>query len=343
MFMLHAAAGLPFLGHPTVAGRYVYLSAEDELQEVWRDVQRIVLKLPAENQAPALQNFHLIDAVGRGLHFVIAKDGVAEISATVDRIAEAVGTARMVAIDTLSRVNGLEENSNATMATIESACARIAQRTGASVWLTHHVAKAAAREQIADLHSGRGGSALGDNCRGVLRLMPAIPADVRSFLDIVPGDVERGDIVRLVHAKNSYGRKADPVWLRRMPDGLLEQFSPERKNEADYTEQLLGQFVTWWERSGRKPFTQSGITRGLANHGKREEIWPKGVSESSARAFFTSQITTHTFLPAQEGVKGKAAFVMNTTTAEALLMKATAAERAADALWDADPEGTNDE
>jgi hypothetical protein len=66
---------------------------------------------------------------------------------------------------------------------------------------------------------------LGDNARGVLRLMPASAADTKSYADISPEELDRGDILRLVHAKNSYGPKAPPIWLRRLNDGLLEQIT----------------------------------------------------------------------------------------------------------------------
>lgn len=318
--MLHAAAGLPFLGQDTKPGRYVYLSAEDELTEVWRDAQKIVRKLHPESQAAALANFSAIDAVGKGLYFINADDGIARVDATVDRIAEAVGTARMIAVDTLSRVNGADENSNANMAVIESGCARLAHKTGAAVFVTHHVAKQAAREGISDLHAGRGGSALGDNFRGVLRLMPASAADTKSYTEISPQEVERGDILRLVHAKNSYGPKATPVWLRRLDDGLLVQFAPSKTNEADKTEMMRAQFAAWHRDRDGAPFTRSGVTR---NARYLKQIWPSGVSEVDARAFFDTETSAGMFQPSNDKVKGAEAFTMRRDVAETILQDAT--------------------
>jgi hypothetical protein len=82
---------------------------------------------------------------------------------------------------------------------------------------------------------------LGDNARGVLRLMPASAADTKSYADISPEELDRGDILRLVHAKNSYGPKAPPIWLRRLNDGLLEQITCTMlEPSATYAVQLLG-------------------------------------------------------------------------------------------------------
>lgn len=329
--MLHVAAGLPFLGLPVKQGRVCYVSAEDDALEVWRRVQKLVRKFKPDDAAQALRGFAMIDAVGVALPFV-GKDagGIVRVGAVVDRIANAIGTAVLVAVDTLARVNGGEENSNEVMSHIVKAGERIAQKTGAAVVILHHTSKAAAREQIADLHAGRGGSALGDNARSVMRLMPATEADVKKFADLDAGAVACGDILRLIHAKGSYSRKAPEVWLRRCSDGTLEQFTPTSKNAADVAERMLHDLVTWWIANDRKPFSRTSVTE---RKGKLRAIWPSGVSEGQARAFFESQRANSTILESAEKVKGCAAFTLNAITAEGLLAKATAAQRAIEATF----------
>ena len=336
--MLHVAAGLHFLGMPVKQGRVVYLSAEDDQEEVWRRVQKLLRKFESEDATRALRNFSLIDAVGAAYQFV-GKDagGMVRVGKIVDHIAAAAGQAVLIAIDTLSRVNGGEENSNEVMSRVVAGCERIAQRTGAAVVILHHTAKSAAREGIADLHSGRGGSALGDNARSVMRLMPARPEDVRDFSDISAEAVAAGDILRLIHAKASYARKAGPVWLRRCVDGTLEEFEPATKDQAKVAERMLHAFVSWWIANDRKPFSKSSV---IACRGRLKEIWPAGVSEGGARSFFDARIADNTLLPAPETkLKGGAlAFTFNEATAEALLAKATEGERLAAAALEANQE-----
>lgn len=326
--LLHVAAGLPFLGLPVKRGRVCYFSAEDDQAEVWRRVQKLARKLEPDDAARALQNFALIDAVGVALPFV-GKDhgGIVKVGKDVDRIADAIGTAVLVAVDTLSRVNGGEENSNEVMAHIVTACERIAQRTGAAVVILHHTSKAAAREQMADLHAGRGGSALGDNARSVVRLMPASAGDVKGFADFDPDAIARGDILRLIHAKCSYARKAGDVWLRRCEDGTLEEFRPNTRDVADVAEEMLRDLIKWWIANDREPFSRTSVTECK---GKLKAIWPANVSQGAAKSFFDAQISSNTILPTPD-VKlrgGAAAFTLNAATAESLLAKVTQAEQA---------------
>jgi hypothetical protein len=290
--LLHVAAGLPYLGHPTKQGPVVFLSAEDAPDRIWRRVQKIVRRMPEPVQAAALANFHLFDATGgaQRLHFIASHRDAVQISDTVREVASFVltkfgkGAVRVLAVDTVARVNPGPENANETMAAIVDAGEHIAKRTGAAVVLVHHTAKAAAREGIEDHHAGRGGGSFGDNCRSVLRLMPAQDSHCKGLA--VPQEARaRGDILRLVHAKNNYGPKADVVWLRRLGDGTLEQFMPEKENTELREEQMLMYFATWCERNGNKPFSMHRV-REL-----RKEIWHDArMSKQAAEVFYRNQV-----------------------------------------------------
>jgi hypothetical protein len=66
----------------------------------------------------------------------------------------------------------------------------MAKQLEASICLIHHMSKMATRNEIDDAHAGRGGSALGDNSRGVR----------------VINKVKDHDAIRMAFAKNSYGK-----------------------------------------------------------------------------------------------------------------------------------------
>lgn len=343
--LLHIAAGLPFLGQSipgsqnaeTVgAGPVVYFSAEEDVEEVQRRVQTILRDFDPGDAARAIENFTLINAVGRGLHFIACTHAVTRISDTVDNIIAAVreaGGAIHVAVDTLSRVSGAEENSNAAMATIIASGERIAQALDCSVTFLHHVSKDVARSGVKDAHAGRGASALGDNARSCMRLLTATPDDARKFEGIDPDAVERGDVLVFLQSKHSYGPKAAPVWLQRGANGVLVPFAPVARNAKDTAEEIRAAFVRWWQNGEREPFTRSTVTRTA-----RRTIWPTSpVTEAAAGAFFDEQLEAHLILPAGAR-KGSPAFTVNPATAEALLAKGTRLEREAEAAWNANPE-----
>src|SRR5258707_11198709 len=87
-----------------------------------------------------------------------------------DHIAEQIGHADIVAMDTLSRFSGASENDNVAGAVFISACEAIAKRTGAAVVVLAHTGKQVAREGIVDQYVSRGASSFSDNARSVMVL-----------------------------------------------------------------------------------------------------------------------------------------------------------------------------
>jgi hypothetical protein len=328
------AAGRDFLGFGVTQGVAIYISAEDPIDDVHRRAQKILQGFTADEVARAMGNYFVFDAVGAGLQFIRIESGVARIAEDIGTLIEAclqIANGRPIVdivIDTVSRVNGGEENSNAVMAQVEAAGARLAQETGAAVCFLHHTGKAGAREGITDHLAGRGASSFGDNCRSVLRLMPATADMVRTLEGIDPIALERGDILKLVHAALNVDRRTDPVWLQRTADGLIERINPSTRNAADTAEAILAAFLQWWHEGKREPFTRSTVTRGA-----RRIIWPKShITEQQAGAFLEEQLAALLIQPAGTR-KGSPAFTVNDTTAEAILKKGTRLERETEAAW----------
>jgi RecA-family ATPase len=169
------------------------------------------------------------------------------------------------------------------MSAVEQAGARIAQALGCAVTLLHHVSRAVGREGIADVHAGRGAAAFGDNCRSVLRLLPLTPMMVvkekLEGLDRI--EVERGDILKLIHAKLNQDKKSDPVYLRRI-NGLLEKIEPTVRNDVQSAEVELRALVEWFKRDS-VPFTITGA-------GKTARLdWTK-MGRAAATAFVENAV-----------------------------------------------------
>jgi len=129
-------------------------------------------------------------------------------------------------LDTLSRIHGLDENSNGDMARLVSTLEYVAARTGASVLYLHHISKGSAREGQTDhQHAARGASALIDNarwCGFVARMTEDESKRLSDRADRQPiGTDRRGFFVRFGVSKQNYGVTPLDRWYERRAGGVL--------------------------------------------------------------------------------------------------------------------------
>jgi regulatory protein RepA len=231
MIMVYAALcqaiGREFCGHSCAPGRVVYVSAEDEFTEFERRMHRLMHALypqglPQEVEELLDRNLEGVDLVENGTDCLLTninRQGRVAITPFVDHVAKLIGTADLVVFDTQSRFHGGPENDNTAGAVFIRALELIAKKTGAAVCAISHVGKGK------DFDSGqydRGASELTDNARGAMKLT-LLPSESRDQLTDPDqfAKVERGDIVRLVHSKNSYGPRHNDVYFERLPNGVL--------------------------------------------------------------------------------------------------------------------------
>jgi hypothetical protein len=147
------AAGYPFLEREVSTGKVLYLSAEDDRDEVRRRLYDYVNALEVDfstsavfNRDNLISNLLVKDLVGDGLLLTRTVDGVAVVSPDVDKIEQAVSNLenlKLIIVDTYSRLNGGKENSNEDAATFVRACERLSKRTGATVLIAAHMTKGA--------------------------------------------------------------------------------------------------------------------------------------------------------------------------------------------------------
>jgi regulatory protein RepA len=287
--LAHVAAGIAYLGRPTVQGRVVYVAAEDDAQEIVRRLQTIVkpLNLNAAQQSAITRNFEFYAVADMDLNLLRSDRGVVRQTSIVESLAADIGEALVVAIDPVSRLHGCEENSNTVATKLVQAGEVIAHRTGAAVLLAHHTGKAAAREEIDDAYAARGGSGFADAARSVLRLIAASPAS-RSVkgLDLDMQQLRDGNILRLRHAKSNYERRAPDVWLERSPSGQLAQIIPVASNGRN-NQELLADLHRWWASTwNMKPFSKSRVrdaSTSILGQGvsraQRDRMWEWAVSQ----------------------------------------------------------------
>jgi RecA-family ATPase len=300
--LAHVAAGLPYLGRPTLQGRVVYVAAEDGEQEVLRRLQTVVkaLQLTAVQQSAITSNFEFYPVAGTDLTLLWSDRGVVRQTPMVESLATDIGEARVVAIDPVSRIHGCEENSNTVATKLVQAGEVIAHRTGASVLLAHHTGKAAAREELDDAYAARGGSGFADAARSVLRLIAASPESPSvKGLDIDMQQLREGNILRLRHAKSSYERRAADVWLERDLSGQLHQITPVPSSGRSH-QQLMDDLRQWWATTwNKKPFSKS-LVRDAS-----KEIFGPGVSKAQRETMWEWAIAEGLLIPRPGGSRGQ--------------------------------------
>src|ERR1035441_8511677 len=128
-------------------------------------------------------------------------------------------TADLVVFDTQSRFHGGPENDNTAGAVFIRALEVVAKKTGAAVVAISHVGKN--KDTNGDQYD-RGASSLIDNARGAMKLT-RLPSELTERL-ADPVQIEKadcGNIVRLIHSKNSYGPAHKEEYLERRSNGIL--------------------------------------------------------------------------------------------------------------------------
>jgi hypothetical protein len=115
----------------------------------------------------------------------------------------------LVLVETASRL--VEEEDNAEFSGLQSALGHVGRATGAAVIVSHHVTKAASKDNDAALEAARGGGAFVSNARNALSIFPAEELG-KGFRDRFAA----ADLFALVHRKaTSSTRCMPPLVLAR--------------------------------------------------------------------------------------------------------------------------------
>lgn len=137
------AAGGDLVGlAPAKAGRVVYYAGEDPEPALIGRIHSVGKHLGQEAREAIIENLMVMPIMGK-LMDVTKKSKRAQI------IEQCEG-ARLIVLDTLSRIHTLDENSNGDMARLVAMLEEIATITKASVLYLHHVSKGSARDGQAD-------------------------------------------------------------------------------------------------------------------------------------------------------------------------------------------------
>lgn len=203
---------------PCKAGRVIYLAGEDPEAALITRLHAIGQHLSLPARAAVTANLTLTPTLGKRLN-VLDKKHLAWLI-------KYCANARLIVLDTLSRIHLLDENSNADMAKVIATLEHVADMTGASVLYLHHTNKSSARDGTTDQqHAGRGASALTFNPRWCAYMARMTEQEATRFSnsnhDRKPIASRRADFVRVGISKQNYGCDLPERWYQRHAGGVL--------------------------------------------------------------------------------------------------------------------------
>ncbi len=205
---------------PAVTGKVIYLAGEDPEQALLHRLHSLGQHITDPTARDALAENLTIECIaGKRLDVMDDRQATALI--------RACSGARLVVLDTLSRVHLLDENSNGDMARLVSQLEFIAVRTGAAVLYLHHVSKGAVRDgQLDQQQAARGASALVDNPRWCGYVARMTDTEALSWSDDPSsgrpiGTDRRGYFLRFGVSKQNYSARSEARWYIWSEGGVL--------------------------------------------------------------------------------------------------------------------------
>ncbi|MBL4546763.1 helicase RepA family protein [Pseudomonas aeruginosa] len=204
---------------PQHTGRVVYLAGEDPEPALIRRIHAIGQHLNPSAREAIAENLVLLPIMGAMLNIMDERYQA--------RFIEFCAGARLIVLDTLSRIHSLDENSNGDMARLIATLEHVAASTGASVLYLHHVSKGSAREGLVDQQqAARGASALIDNARWCGFVTRMTEDEARHLSDRAYdrqpiGNNRRSFFVRFGVSKQNYDVTPLDQWYERRDGGVL--------------------------------------------------------------------------------------------------------------------------
>ncbi len=204
---------------PPKPGRVVYFAAEDPPAALIRRVHSIGKHLSKSARESIAKNLELEAIVGKRFDVMNEK----HLSSLMGRC----DGARLVVLDTLSRIHQLDENSNADMARVISTLEYVATSTEASILFLHHTNKGSVRYgQLDQQQAARGASALIDNTRWCAYLANMTKDEAQNYsqqpcVSCPIAEQEHGLFLRFGISKQNYDILPLNKWYRRREGGVL--------------------------------------------------------------------------------------------------------------------------
>jgi hypothetical protein len=206
-----------------------------------------------------MTDLHVMCLRGGQLHLVTMESGVVIQAPGLDVLIEAakkIPGLRLIVLDPLARLHGIDENSNALNTALINAAERLAEATGAAVLIVHHISKAASRDGEISTNASRGGKALTDGARSALQLskVTAEPKGIHLralrqdgvLSDVTMQEYKDGRVLVLTHVKhNLSAAQPDLYFLRASDRAAMTALRVESIGDDGYA-QRFASLKRWW-------------------------------------------------------------------------------------------------
>lgn len=212
---------------PPSNGPVVYLALEDSEQVLAHRIHAIGRCIRKRSKHPD-DAAEALDAIAGNLTIEPMMGMRLDVmnNAGMEAVLNLQETPRLIVLDTVSRIHGLDENSNRDMSLLISRLEELALKSGAAILLIHHVSKASRRDGQQDQYSARGASALIDNARWSGSLTQMTDDEAKRLIGGPQLSTSltglHGQYVRLGETKLNYGAAAaEQQWYKRSDGGVL--------------------------------------------------------------------------------------------------------------------------
>jgi len=350
-FLLQLAAsiatGLPWFGDrlvPGSKGSVLAVFCEEDERILNRRVQRVFKALPEvlavtpwpKIQASAsaikkdfLANLITVPAAGRDVRLLHAGPSrEPEPSQVFDELlarAKSIPDLKLIILDPLSRLYGQNENDNAMATYFCSLLEQLAQETGASVIVNHHVGKGAGTDGKGKFNLNaaispdviRGASALTGAARWQLNLFSFDAKTARQ--ELKNSAARDGQYLVAKVTKKNYGPPESPLFLQRGDGGILRPVAAQAEEEKrglfeQITDKIIA-IVRKHEEDGKPSLTIKRLKETYTAQWK-EEV--SGVSQDKVGAAANMAVDEgKLFLITRKAPGGKTSAAYLSTTPEA--------------------------
>ena len=203
--------------------RVLFISGEDDLEELKRRLFKILVDESAKVRALVAQNLVFIDFADK-FELFTEKPIQGEIRITdvpekiIESLKQQIGDdIALVIVDPAARFRGGDENLAADATRFVQALQLIRDRLSCAVLAVHHVNKAA-RGAASGQNNARGSSAFIDGVRLVYELSALSEQEIAKRYGSLNIDTQ---LLNLTCVKTNYGKRIEPLLLERRENGTL--------------------------------------------------------------------------------------------------------------------------